>query len=64
MTYESVSYTHLDVYKRQVSAYCDGAEERNCLRPLFRALTPDRTLEDSITGSIISAVSYTHLGAG
>ena len=39
---------------RTVSAYCDGAEERNCLRPLFRALTPDRTLEDSITGSIIS----------
>ena len=39
---------------RTVSAYCDGAEERNCLRPLFRALTPDRTLEDGITGSIIS----------
>ncbi len=39
---------------RTVSAYCDGAEERNCLRPLFRALTPDRTLEDSITGSILS----------
>ena len=31
---------------RTVSAYCDGAEERNCLRPLFRALTPDRTLEE------------------
>ena len=39
---------------RTVSAYCDGVEERNCLRPLFRALTPDRTLEDTITGSIIS----------
>ena len=39
---------------RTVSAYCDGVEERNCLRPLFRALTPDRTLEDTITGSILS----------
>ena len=39
---------------RTVSAYCDGAEERNCLRPLFRALTPDRPLEDTITGSILS----------
>ena len=39
---------------RTVSAYCDGVEERNCLRPLFRSLTPDRTLEDTITGSILS----------
>jgi len=39
---------------RNVSAYCDGVEEQNCLRPLFRALTPDRALEDTITGSILS----------
>ena len=39
---------------RTVSAYCDGVEERNCLLPLFRSLTPDRTLEDTITGSILS----------
>jgi DNA mismatch repair protein MutS2 len=39
---------------RNVSAYCDGVEEQTCLRPLFRALTPDRSLEDEITGSIIS----------
>ena len=39
---------------RAVSAYCDGDEERNCLRPLFRALTPDKALEDTITGSILS----------
>ena len=39
---------------RAVSAYCDGDEERNCLRPLFRALTPDKALDDTITGSIIS----------
>ena len=39
---------------RTVSAYCDGVEERNCLRAPVRALTPDRTLEDTITGSILS----------
>jgi DNA mismatch repair protein MutS2 len=39
---------------RTVSAYCDGIEERNCLRALFRALTPDRALEDEISGSILS----------
>ncbi len=39
---------------RAVSAYCDGDEERNCLRPLFRSLTPDKALEDTITGSILS----------
>ncbi len=39
---------------RQVSAYCDGAEVTGCLRPLFRCLTVDRVLEDTITGSILS----------
>ncbi len=39
---------------QNVKNYCDGAEEQNCLRPLFRSLTPDRALEDQITGSILS----------
>ncbi len=39
---------------RTVSSYCDNAEGTNCLRPLFRSLTPDRVLEDQITGSILS----------
>ncbi len=39
---------------RTVSQYCDGAETRTCLHPLFRALLPLPGLEEEISGSILS----------
>ena len=39
---------------RNVASYCDNDESQNCLRPLFRCLTPDQVLEEKITGSIVS----------
>ena len=39
---------------RGVRAYADGEGESTCLDPLFWQITPNRYLEDRITGSILS----------
>ena len=39
---------------RSVGEYGEGAQEKSCIDHLFRSLTPNRFLEDSITNSIVA----------
>ena len=57
----AVSYTHLDVYKRQVPADLNGAREVNSTRPSEAELNcADESIRCEVNESN-SAVSYTHL---
>ena len=39
---------------RTIKSYCDEEEKANVLDPLFRSLTPNKYLEDRISGAILS----------
>ena len=54
-----VSYTHLDVYKRQDEYIDDGWSGTNFERPSFQRMIDD--IEDGKINCVVTTVSYTHL---
>ena len=56
-----VSYTHLDVYKRQGQILCPTFVEVGTNRPLYLHNDPDHYWVDYDYHGLITPVSYTHL---
>ena len=58
---EAVSYTHLDVYKRQILDYANASVDNNATMLALKAYAAEALTNNTSALHRTAAVSYTHL---